>query len=105
MHLDYAVCDAVSDVTVCNGLQERSSWRASELCKLMDLPSAKLRMAAIFWINQGHHCLLLLVSVTHWVQDHCMKHESGLMAQHISTHSTQPDAAFVPQPVGRGADS
>lgn len=39
--------------TIILHFQERASWRASELCKLMDLPSAKLRMTAIFWINQG----------------------------------------------------
>ena len=43
-------------------MQERSSWRASELSKLMDLPPPKLRMAAIFWINQGRKPHLLFCS-------------------------------------------
>ena len=34
-------------------LQEKASWRASELAKLMELPLPKLRMGAVFWINQG----------------------------------------------------
>ena len=42
-------------------VQERGSWRASELSKLMDLAPAKLRMAAIFWINQGRVSHLLLL--------------------------------------------
>lgn len=29
------------------------SWRGSELAKLMELPLAKLRMGAIFWVNHG----------------------------------------------------
>lgn len=43
-------------------MQERSSWRASELSKLMDLPPPKLRMAAIFWINQGRKPHVLFCS-------------------------------------------
>ena len=34
-------------------VQEQSSWKASELAKLMELAVPKLRMGAIFWINQG----------------------------------------------------
>jgi len=34
-------------------VQERASWKASELAKTMELPLPKLRMGAIFWINQG----------------------------------------------------
>ena len=34
-------------------VQERVSWRGSELAKLMELPLAKLRMGAIFWVNHG----------------------------------------------------
>ena len=34
-------------------MQEQSSWKASELAKLMELAVPKLRMGAIFWINQG----------------------------------------------------
>ena len=34
-------------------MQERVSWRGSELAKLMELPLAKLRMGAIFWLNHG----------------------------------------------------
>lgn len=48
-------------------LQERASWRASELCKLMDLPSAKLRMTAIFWINQGTLMVCLWALCQTWL--------------------------------------
>ena len=34
-------------------VQEHSSWKASELAKLMELAVPKLRMGAIFWINKG----------------------------------------------------
>lgn len=34
-------------------MQEKVSWRGSELAKVMDLPPAKLRMGAIFWVNHG----------------------------------------------------
>ena len=33
--------------------QERASWKAIELAKVMELPLPKLRMGAIYWISQG----------------------------------------------------
>ncbi|DBA88589.1 hypothetical protein WJX77_003031 [Trebouxia sp. C0004] len=39
--------------TIIMHFQEQSSWKASELAKLMELAVPKLRMGAIFWINQG----------------------------------------------------
>ncbi|KAA6417838.1 MAG: anaphase-promoting complex subunit 2-like [Trebouxia sp. A1-2] len=39
--------------TIIMHFQEQSSWKASELAKLVELAVPKLRMGAIFWINQG----------------------------------------------------